>query len=1039
MPSVGVGESVRNCAAGFLLSVLLLVAALAGLRAAEAAEPGGAPLPEQFVLPNGLKVILLEDHSFPVVSSAVWYRTGARNETMGGTGVSHLVEHLLFRRAGNMRPGELGAMIARVGGQFNGYTSDDFMTFFEVLSPSKLETGLQVEAERMRSAPFTEKDVQNEVANIKREFQAEAADAAQVLAREVRAAAFQQHPYHNPTMGWQGDVENLTVAQARAYYERFIRTDNATLVLVGDFKPAAVMPLIRKHFAALPKPSGRQHTQYAAEPPQKGERRVVVKSSGNRELLEVAYHAPAIQEPDAAALAVMEKVFNSAYSGRLKSKLVDTKICSSAAARFEAKKDPGLFEIMCVAAAGTGEQKLGEALDSLVNQLRDQPISDAELRQARNQAEFAYCAVRDGPYHAGFQLGFFDSLSNWQNAFTWTERLRAVTAADIQRAARRYFNPDNRVIGWVSSPNAPKIPQAKSDPAPEPSPPAEKKAPPRGRQGEHVRMTGYKRDDFAVGPEQARQAGTTRLIGQLPSQMAPLPGIAEGVSDPAPGGGPAPGAPQAQAPAQPETKAAPASAAAAAGTSPAAAQSQQSIAAPSLPPLPKLPQERASRAIHRKVLKNGLTLVVYESHLSPIVEIAGAVKAGDAFDPPGKKGLSAVTASALNFGSGKHNRSQMLALQEALGLPPPAMLKFDDGMETIDFGGKCLSRDLPAVLALLGESLASPAFQEGDVEKAKLDVISSIRRQQDSVGAKVDRALRRSLVAGSSPYAPPDPVERVKSVSGLKPEDVRDFHANFITPADTCIVLVGDVSMEQATQMAEKALGAWSGSSRHQIPAVQANARHILKTSVPIKDRGQAIVSFGQLVPLSRAHQDYGALLLADCALTNHPIFSRLGQVVSAEPKLAAAVGSEALESRVSALADSLEWSLTVSPEASAVPYVVRRLQDELRNFSRNGVTPQEVAEAKLYLSGAIPVRSMSTIDAVADNVLASVLQDGEPDYLFRMLASVRTASVESINRIIRSIFKPDQASLVVAGSSQTISALRDQTAKPPAKSSGKS
>jgi zinc protease len=1040
---------------GFLLSLLgLAQSCFLVLPQAALAESNNAP--EQFTMPNGLKVLILEDHSFPVVTSMVWYHSGSRNETLGSTGVSHLVEHLLFRRVGNMRPGELSAQIARAGGQFNGYTSDDFTSFFEVLPPSRLEMGLQIEADRMRSANFTDKDIQEEVLNLNKEFEREARDPVASLGREIRAAAYQQHPYHNPTMGWQGDVEHINAAQAKTFYEHFFRPDNATLVVVGDIKSATANALIKKHFGTIPKPAVKHQPITCVEPQQKGERSVSLKSSGKQDILEVAYHAPAIHEPDAPALAVMEKLLNAAYNGRLRTRLVEPRVCSMAYAKFEAKKDPGLFEITCLASAGNGEQKVLETLDGALNQLRDQPIADAELKRARNQAEFEYLSERDGPYRAGFHLGYFDCLSSWQNAYSWTERIRAVSVADIQKAAKRYFNPDNRVIGWVSAANAPKAPKEKPD-APD-STPADPKKQPHSKPGDHVRMTGYKTDDYALGPERPGTAGgspalanklmlseaggetpappsqdskpnasvETPQLESKPAEQAPKP-----TEQPAkPTEQPAKPAEQSVKPAEQSVKPAeqPAKPAEQAPKpSPPARQPSSSSAQPGTA---KPHPESALHSIHQKVLSNGLTLVVLESHLSPIVQVRGAIKAGDAFDPAGKKGLSAVVAAALNHGSTKHNKSQMQNVQEDLGLPPHAMLKFESGPETINFETECLSRDLGSQLSLLGEILSSPGYQDIDVDKSKLDVIAMMRRQQDSLDGRVNRALLRSLIAPSSPYCPADPLDKLKSINKFEPADLKDFHEHFINPGASYLVVVGDVSLNQAAQLAEKYLSGWTGKSGRQFPAVAVNSKRILRTSIPLKDKSNPLLCFGQLMPLSRNHQDYVQLLVADCALTNHPIFSRLGQLANTEPQMAAAVGSEALESEVESLSNSIEWSLTLSPEPNAVPYVLRTVQNELRNFTRNGVTQQDVTEVKRYLLGAIPVRSMSSIDAASTTILESVLQGGDPDYAGQILSQLKLVTAESVNKLIHSTFKPEQAALVVAGSSQSITAVRTQTEK---------
>ncbi|MCC6976933.1 MAG: insulinase family protein, partial [Candidatus Melainabacteria bacterium] len=477
-------------------------------------------------MPNGLRIILVEEHSLPVVSCLIWYRVGARYERPGSTGLSHMVEHMLFDEVGTFRKGELGATIVRNGGQFNGFTSDDFTAFFETLHPAKLDLALKIEAMRMRQARFTKASVQAEVANLKKEFEDEKDDPAAMLASEVRCVSFLHHPYGSPTRGWQPDVEGLTPEDAKGFYDRFYVPNNATLVLVGDFNSASALTSIKKYFAAIPKSVTPLPVLRAKEPQQRAERRVLMRYPGKTELLQVSYHAPSIAEQDSAAMAVLEKLLNASISGRIKTKLMEPKICSGANCQFELKHDPGLMTFTATPAANQTLQKALDGIDGMIAQLRSQPVSDAELRRAKNQAEYACFSERDGPYRTGFYIGYFDSISSWKNAYAWPQRLRTVSSADIQRVARTYLVPENRVVGFLSSSSA------QPKPAPQQAPPPSKQTPPRTPSADtHIQkqhghtpisfdnrcepysfsvskqqLAGYKKDDAAVSPEALRIA-----------------------------------------------------------------------------------------------------------------------------------------------------------------------------------------------------------------------------------------------------------------------------------------------------------------------------------------------------------------------------------------------------------------------------------------------------------------------------------------------------------------------------------------------------
>lgn len=1090
-------------------------------------DENGIARPQEVIFPNGLKVVVLEDHALPVVSCLVWYRVGSRNEALGSTGLSHLVEHLLFGAVGSFRRGEIGASIARVGGQFNGYTSDDFTSFFETLPANKLELALKIESERMRGANFTEEAVREEVANIQSEFEAESKDPLATISKEIRASLFQQHPYHHPIMGWRSDVENLTVEQVKGFYDKFFWPDNATLVISGDVQMRQVLPLVQRYFGPISKSPSPIPPVKAVEPPQRGERRVTVKHPGKQETLIVSYHAPAMEDVDAAPMVVIEKLMNVANAGRLKSRLVEQKICASAASSFEIKKDPGLFTFSCNAIAGTlnAQQKMIDGLDAFLNVLKTQSVSDIELRRAKNQAEFAFFTERDGPYRAGFHIGYFDSMSRWQNAYSWTDRLKAVSAGDIQRVARKYFNQDNRVVGWLAGTSAPKpVAPKPNEPGSAPGKPATK---PEG-----VRLTGYKLDDSAIAPNHQRfgknviaapdaqtkfehviaaddaQSKTDARVDaavkeipralphaveklpaaighapdavkQIPAAMKSVPEVLKSVPS-AVGNIPSaikqvPSAIGSIPSAIKELPSAivgiPGAAATAVKDIPSAVGSIPGAAAATLKGLPNMvggipgaaagaikgmpgalgtfanevgtipgafgkqlamlgPRDSSPSRVERRTLKNGLSVLVVQSRVSPVVQIVGGVKAGSAYEPAGKHGLACLAATTLNRGSSKRGRLQITTTQEDLGLPPAAMLRFEETPELLQFQGRYLSRDLPTALELIAESLSAPQLNEEEFDRAKQEALQTLKQLDDSIEQKVERGLLRSVLSAGSPLIPDDPQELLKSVAGLTATDQQKFFNTLIVPGATTLVLVGDIDPDKAALMAERAFGAWSGKANYPKIVAHANQRRVLRAAIPIKDKARSTICFGQLTSIPKTSHDFASLQIADGILLNHPLTSRLAGKISSEPALSHAVSDHDIESRLRPLANSTAWSLSVNVEPNAVPVTVQGLQNEFKKIVKTGVTAEEFAEAKRYLLGAIPVRQLATHAAVARHILESAMHGSENDLMEGSVNAVRSTSFDSVNRVIKNNLRPDQATLVIAGSGQSIKAVRQLAAE---------
>jgi len=955
----------------------------------------GQAVPQEFVLPNGLRVVILEEHSFPMVSCMMWYRAGSRNEVPGVTGVSHLVEHLLFQNIGIFKKNELAAMIVANGGQFNGFTSEDFTAFYTNLPSTKYELAVRGESERMRGAKFTKAEVQTEVNGLAREFDQDYKDPLSVLNREVHATAFGQHPYGTPPSGWQSDVEKLTYEDARTFYDRFYHPDNATIVLAGDLKTATALAIVKKHFGVIAKSAGTIAAVRATPRNVNMERRVVLKANTKKESVLVAYRAPALSDPDAPAMMVLERLLNAQLSGRLRKQLVEPKICSAAQAVFEMKRDPSLFLLTLTALPGTTLPKVLEGGDALVSQLHSQICSDSDLARAKRQAEFDFFSEADGPYRAGFHLGFFDSLQSWTMAYAWPDKLRAVNAADLQRVANRYLNNDGRVVGFLAS-NAPATP-----PVPKASPQTTGsiKVPEsltklytslsngQDQNGirAHIVTAGYKVRDIAVGPELIAQATST--AGTKTTTVTPI------------------------APEHPATK-------------PAAVVGST---------------EGNVRDIFKKTLSNGADLIVIESHLSPLVEIYGTTKAGSAFETPDRKGVSALLTAILNSGSAKASKQQAISEQDDLGMPPRAMVRFDSSVDNISFQSRFLSKDLNTQLSRIASSIKDPRFNDADLDKAKQEVVNAISQAEDSTKAKVQRALMRNLASSTSHFCPTDPVERAKSVNNLKTADVKDFYTKFVLPNTTTIVIAGDVTPAGVTNLLEKNLEGWTSKKETQkTPSLAAeselNAKRSSKSSIPLQDKSESLVCLGRIVPISSKESEdklWSHLLIADCALTNHPFFSRLSQRMDSEPDLAAALG-DSLRSHIQAYPDASIWSLVIPVENNSSSSVVTAIQTELKKFSKAGLTQEELIEAKRYLLGSIPVSQMSNLDGLCRTTLESFEQRDELSPLIKTSASIRGATLDSVNKFVANNFKPDQAAVVVAGSRQFMSQVHPSHAEAP-------
>jgi zinc protease len=933
----------------------------------------------------------------------MWYRVGSKNEPPGITGLSHLVEHLLFKNIGTFKKNQLAATIVANGGQFNGFTSEDFTAFYTTLPANKYELAVRGEAERIRGAKFAKADVVSEVGNLTKELDDESKDPVALLNREVHATAFEQHPYRNPPGGWRNDLERLSYEDARWFYDRYYHPDNATLVLIGDLSTTAALNTVKKYFGVVPKsphtfPPARVQDRFPI-----AEKRVLMKTAAKKEAVVIAYHAPAAADPDAPVMTVLEKLLNSQISGRLRRQLVDPKLCSSAQAVYELKRDPSLFTIDMTALAGTSPPKVLEAADALIAQLRTQPISDSEMTKAKRQAEFEFFNEADGPYRTGVHLGMFDSLASWQENYGWADKLRRVNANDVRRIANRYLINEARVVGLLNSTAI-----APPSPAPKPTVPATTGQIEANHKyltyaqpfGTSIRTARYKADDSSLEPVYIAQAKKT-MIPFNAEKLTP-----EGTVP-----APTKTAPTSTDTAKPSTTA-PTSAKPAATKSTEPAHSSTAVSGVTL-----------------KTTRGGINVIVIESHLNPLVEVLASLKAGSVFEPPDKKGISSLLGTLLNYGSNRYPRQQMIADQDDLGLTPPAMIHFESGLDDITVQTRCLSPDLSGQLNRIASTLKDPRFTDADLDKARQDLFNTIPQTDDALVNKVQRALLRSLVMTGSKFVPPDPNEKAKTLTNLKASDVHDFYSSFVSPRSTTLIIAGDVNPAQIFSVVESTFDGWNSPKPGlKFPSLAselgAHERHAIKSSISLGDKAQNLVCLGRIVPLTSNESEdklWSQLLLADCALTNHPIFSHINHRLEVEPGLTGPLSKNFLTSHIQTFPDASIWSLLLPLEGANESNAVRAIQTELTKFTKSGITQEELIESKRYLLGSILVGQMANLDTISRTTLESFEQRDELSPLVKTSALIRTATLDSVNHFVENNFKPDQAAVIVVGNKQLI------------------
>ncbi len=399
-------------------------------------------------LPNGLRVLLVEDHRVPSVAINVGYRVGGKDDPPGRSGFAHLFEHLMFKGTKNTRPETIDRLTEDIGGLNNAFTADDITNYYEVVPSNYLETLLWAEADRLGSLAVIEEHFHTERDVVIGEYdQRILAEPYGMLDELVNRESFAVHPYRR---GVIGDPENLraaTLDDVVAFHRTFYRPDNAVLVVVGDLDPVQTNAWIDKYFGRVPKPAAPIPRVTSVEPPQTAERTYTYRAANvPLPAVEYAYHIPAWRHPDAAALDIVETLLGMGKSSRLYQSLVyHQRVATNAHASADLREQPGLFSLRAIASTGTPIESVRAALDAEIARLHDELPSSAEMERVRTQ--IASSLVRSRQTYNNIAIALVRSAIERDDPGALNsdlDRYRAVTEADVQRVARRYLTTENR-------------------------------------------------------------------------------------------------------------------------------------------------------------------------------------------------------------------------------------------------------------------------------------------------------------------------------------------------------------------------------------------------------------------------------------------------------------------------------------------------------------------------------------------------------------------------------------------------------------------
>jgi zinc protease len=840
---------------------------------------------------------------------------------------------------------QIAATLQRIGANFNATTWYDRTNYFETVPSDQMELAIKLEADRMRNSYIADEDRQSEMTVVRNELERGQNEPSEVLDEAVYAAAFREHPYHHPTIGWRADVEGVPTARLKEFYDTFYHPNNATAIIVGDFERRDALELITKHFGAYRPSTTAIPEVYTEEPEQQGERRLVIRRAGELAIVQMAFHTPGVlgqkgvlsnkelaeraanppEENDIYPLVVLSAALSNGVTSRLYQALVETQLAVYAMTNADQHRDPGLFNIIAMVNPEVEPKRVEETILAELMKVIEEGLSEQEIDKAKQQIIAQEAYSRDGTYNIALLMSEAEAVADWRFYKDYAKRIERVTGVDVRRVAREYLTEDNRTVGYF-------IPK----------------------------QAGGGNGDGAPQPAGLKRAFPRRL------QFYRQPGIADT--------GESGGAKEALS-----------------GSS----EKNRTSAG-------------FSSRIARKQLDTGAALLVLENHATPTISLRGSLRAGSYFEPRDKPGLARVTAEMLERGTERRSKLEIASELEAVG----AQADFSADTFVVNIAARMLAKDLPTVLTSLAEMLREPSFPEDELEKLKQQTIAGIQEQQASTGFRAYEKLSSLIFDPANPFYLHPGEKLIESINSITVEDVKSFHKERYGGRSLILSLVGDVDTGEVQRQFEELFSDFTGPESVDInvtdPEPQSESRREI---VVLKDKASVDILLGTAAPLRRLSEDYYAALMANKALGESTLSSRLGLEVRDREGLTYGINSRF---RAPSLAAG-PWYIGVSVNPNNVERAIRSALNVMRDYVKHGIEPEELENEKASATGAFKV-GLATNGGLAQALWNSEFYNLGIDYVDRFPQIVESITIEEVNAAIRKYFRPDHLTIVIAG-----------------------
>ena len=866
---------------------------------------------------NDLSVLLMEDHSAPVATFMVTYHVGSRNEAVGHTGSTHLLEHMMFKGSRNFnkkRNTAIWTVLQNVGARINATTWLDRTNYFELLPSEHLETAIAIEADRMRNAFLRDEDRQPEMTVVRNEFERGENDPFDALDKNIWATAYQAHPYHHSTIGWRSDIENVSTERLREFYNTYYWPNNATVTIIGDFEKQEALKLIKKYFGKHKKSKHEIPEMYTTEPKQEGPRRLSINRRGETGMVGIAHKSPEGLEEDTYSLHILSKILGGGKSSRLYRKIVDKGLATGLFMWDFPFKDNGLFITYVFMTPGTDHSKVENLVLEEYENIKQNGVLKSEVERAKAQIRSEMAFSRDGSYSIASALNESIAIGDWKFYTTYNEKISSVKKEDIKNAANKYLKEDQSTTGYF-------IPES------------------NGEESNHV---GAKKVHQPLNYS-SKETAETNVSARTTT------GIKK--------------------------------------SNKKASIAKQIVTSKPLP---------------------GIELKTLKTSVEDVVTITGSMLGGDEFSPDRNKSIAELTAEMLGEGTTTQNKFEISERLESVG----ASLNFSSDKYRVRFNARCMKKDVPLVVELLGEQLRTPAFNETDLENLQKRLIGSLKRSKQNTRTRASGEFKRTLYPKKHPNYSSEIDDIIADVKKVSTKNLKSFHETNYGLGNMRIVVVGDVDNNAISKALKHAFKDWK-KSKLFIPdlTLSANDAGPKTHYVTVKDKTSVDMFMGVPIGIDNTHEDYYSLMVANYILGGN-FAARLMQTVRDKMGLTYGVYSSI---RGASNGNDGYWSVwgTFAPEM--LKKGKQAVADQVNGWVK-GITDAELSAKKETITGSYKV-GLATTGGLAGQIIRNAERGHDDSMLDEYPSIIQKLTLKQINEAIKKYINPEKLVIVAAGS----------------------